>query len=201
VSEIDVIEMMRTCIAMRHLKTDEVPEDLIRKVVQAATYASNPGNSQNWKFVVVRDRARKERMATAVQAMLGSHFSGGPTGDASRDKMMAGARRLVEGFADVPVWIFVVGFNQYPPHDPNEKFVWSTVYPASQNLVLAARSLGLGTTFTTFHYVAEQKFRQELGLPDDAYLGTAIAMGYPEKKFASVNRKPVDEVICWETFS
>jgi nitroreductase len=79
---------MRTCIAMRHLKTDEVPEDIIKKVIQAATYASNPGNSQNWKFVVVRDRARKERMATAVQAMLGSHFSGGPTGDASRDKMM-----------------------------------------------------------------------------------------------------------------
>jgi nitroreductase len=71
VSEIDVIEMMRTCIAMRHLKTDEVPEDIIKKVIQAATYASNPGNSQNWKFVVVRDRARKERMATAVQAMLG----------------------------------------------------------------------------------------------------------------------------------
>ena len=70
-SEIDVIEMMRTCIAMRHLKTDEVPEDIIKKVIQAATYASNPGNSQNWKFVVVRDRARKERMATAVQAMLG----------------------------------------------------------------------------------------------------------------------------------
>ena len=69
-SEIDVIEMMRTCIAMRHLKTDEVPKDLIKKVIQAATYASNPGNSQNWKFVVVRDRARKERMATAVQAML-----------------------------------------------------------------------------------------------------------------------------------
>ena len=44
-SEIDVIEMMRTCIAMRHLKADEVPEDLIKKVVQAATYASNPGNS------------------------------------------------------------------------------------------------------------------------------------------------------------
>lgn len=199
--EIDAIEMMRTCIAMRHLKSDEVPEDVIVQIVRAATYASNPGNSQNWRFIVVRDRARKERLAEAVQSSIGNRFSGGLTGDASRDKMMAGARRLVEGFADVPVWIFVVGFNRYPPNDPNVNFVWSTVYPASQNLVLAARSLGLGTTFTTFHYLAEQRFREELDLPDDAYLGTAIAMGYPEKKFAPVNRLPVEDVIRWETYS
>ena len=100
-AETDVIETMRTCIAMRHLKTDEVPEHLIKHVIQAATYASNPGNSQNWKFIVVRDRERKERMATAVQAMLGSHFSGGPTGDASRDKMMV---VLVASLRDSPMY-------------------------------------------------------------------------------------------------
>ena len=200
-SDTNAIDLMQTCIAMRHLKADEVPETLITQVIQAATYASNPGNSQNWKFIVVRDRARKERLGATVQTVMGSRFASGPTGDVSRDKMMAGAQRLVEGFAEVPVWIFVIGFNRYPPHEPNEKFVWSTVYPASQNLVLAARSLGLGTTFTTFHYVAEQKFREELGLPEDAYLGTAIAMGYPEKKFVKVNRRPVEDVICWEQFS
>lgn len=192
---------MRTCIAMRHLLADEVPEEMIVDVVRAATYASNPGNSQNWRFIVVRDRARKERLAAVVQATLGARFSGEPSGDASRDKMMAGARRLVEGFADVPVWIFVVGINAYPPHDPNEAFVWSTVYPASQNLVLAARSMGLGTTFTTFHYLAPEVFRSELEIPDNAHIGTAIAMGFPEKRFAPVNRRPVSDVIRWERFS
>ncbi|MBM3827343.1 MAG: nitroreductase family protein [Actinobacteria bacterium] len=197
----DIREVMRTCIAMRHLKTDEVPEQMIIDVVRAATYASNPGNSQNWRFVVVRDRDRKERLASHVRATMGARFSGEPTGDESRDKMMAGARRLVEGFADVPVWIFVIGLNAYPPQAPNESFVWSTVYPASQNLVLAARALGLGTTFTTFHLVAPDAFRAELGVPNDAHIGTSIALGFPEKKFTSVNRKAVSEVIRWERFS
>jgi len=197
----DIMEVMRTCIAMRHLKTDEVPEQMIIDVVRAATYASNPGNSQNWRFVVVRDRDRKERLASHVRATMGARFSGEPTGDESRDKMMAGARRLVEGFADVPVWIFVIGLNAYPPQAPNESFVWSTVYPASQNLVLAARALGLGTTFTTFHLVAPDAFRAELGVPNDAHIGTSIALGFPEKKFTSVNRKAVSEVIRWERFS
>ena len=197
----DIVEVMRTCIAMRHLKPDEVPEEMIVDVVRAATYACNPGNSQNWRFIVVRDRARKERLASHVRATLGTRFAGEPTGDESRDKMMAGARRLVEGFAEVPVWIFVVGINGYPPQAPNEAFVWSTVYPASQNLVLAARSMGLGTTFTTFHFLAQEAFRAELEIPDNAHIGTAIAMGFPEKKFASVNRRPVGDVIRWETYS
>jgi len=76
--------------------------------------------------------------------------------------------------------------------------VWSAVYPASQNLILAARGLGLGTTFTTFHMVAEPVVRETLGLPDDVLIGTTLCVGYPDRPFGPVARKPVAEVIHWD---
>ncbi len=76
--------------------------------------------------------------------------------------------------------------------------MWSAVYPASQNLILAARGLGLGTTFTTFHMVAEPVVRETLGLPDDVLIGTTLCVGYPDRPFGPVTRKPVSEVIHWD---
>jgi nitroreductase len=59
---------------------------------------------------------------------------------------------------DVPAIIFVCGPVAYPPNAPMEQFVWSALYPAAQNLIVAARSLGLGTTFTTFHMFMEASY-------------------------------------------
>jgi nitroreductase len=71
------------------------------------------------------------------------------------------------------------------------------VYPASQNLILAARGLGLATTFTTFHMAAEPVVRETLGLPDDVLIGTTLCIGYPDQPFGRVVRRPVGDVIHW----
>jgi nitroreductase len=194
----EALEALETARAMRYLKPDPVPEELLRKLVWAATRASSPGNSQGWEFVVVRERATKERLGAAVCERMGRGIRAMPTDDDMQRRMITGAGHLLEHFADVPAWIVICGRKLYPPQAPSEAMVWSTVYPAGQNLIVAARALGLGATFTTFHLAAEQEFREALGIPAEVYLGVSAAVGYPARKHGPVNRKPVDEVLHWE---
>lgn len=195
----DVFEAMETCRAIRYLRPDPVPEELIRRLIYAATRASNPGNSQGWEFVALRDRSAKERIGTAVaEAMAPAWGQLDDQGDPVLRRMFRGAEHLVTNFAEIPLWVVVCGRKIYPPQAPDERFVWSTVYPAAQNLVLGARALGLGSTFTTFHQVAEPKFREVLSIPPEVYLASTIAVGYPDRPFGPVVRKPVDDVLHWD---
>jgi nitroreductase len=194
----DALEALETARAMRYLKPDPVPEALLEKLVWAATRASSPGNTQGWEFVVVRERATKERLGAAVRERMGSGIRAMPTDDDMQRRMITGAGHLLEHFADVPAWIVICGRKIYPPQAPSEAMVWSTVYPAGQNLIVAARALGLGATFTTFHLAAEKEFRDALGIPPELYLGVSVAVGYPARAHGSVKRKPVEEVIHWE---
>jgi nitroreductase len=70
------------------------------------------------------------------------------------------------------------------------QFVWSALYPAAQNLIVAARSLGLGTTFTTFHMFMESELRELLGIPKEIKFGVIIPVGWPQNDFVKVKRKP-----------
>jgi nitroreductase/uncharacterized protein YciI len=192
-----VLEALETCRAIRYLRPDPVPDALVERVLRAATQASNPGNSQAWAFVVVRDRERRRRLREAIEAAMR------PTLDAMRAapldrkqrRLLDGAAHLAQHLDRAPVIIAVCARNLYPPHAPQEMFVWSAVYPASQNLIVAARALGLGTTFTTLHTVAEKAVREVLELPDDVYLGTLIPMGWPDRPFGPVARRPLSEVV------
>lgn len=195
----DAIEAMETCRAIRYLKPDPVPEELIRKLIHAATRASNPGNSQAWEFVVLRDQKKKERIGKAIAQAMGPAIAAmDDGGDPVQRRMLRGAANVIENFASFPVVILVCSRNIYPPQAPNETFVWSAVYPAAQNLIVAARSLGLGSTFTTLHLAAEPVFRETLSIPPDVLLGACIPVGYPDRPFGLVVRKPIDDVLHWD---
>lgn len=195
----DVIEAMETCRAIRYFKPDPIPEEIIRKVIYAATRAPSPGNSQGWDFVVVRDPALKAQIAEAIGAPFGQMRAVMPALDDPEVKLMTeGADHLVSSLGQVPVLIFVCGAPCYPPQAPMEQFVWPTLYPATQNLLVAARSLGLGTTLTTFHMLAQAQIRSLLGIPDDVRIAATVPMGWPERPFGTVKRKPVDEVVHWD---
>ena len=197
----DALEAIRTCTAMRYLKPDPVPEPLIRQVLEHATCASSPGNSQGWDFVVVRDAAKR----AAIGKLVGEKFRAFMPDPASepdpvRQRMLRGARHLVERLGQAPVLIFVCGRPVYPPQKPSSDWIPSTVYPAAQNLIVAARALGLGTVFTTFHMFCEAPIRALLGLPDTHRIQVTIPLGFPEKKFGPVKRRPLDEVVHWDRF-
>lgn len=195
----DVFEAMGTARAIRYLKPDPVDPELIEKLIWAATRASSPGNSQGWDFVVITDPDAKASIGGAVDDAMAGIFRE-PPADADRSVrlMLNGARALAGSLATAPVLILVCGRMVYPPGNPDEMLVWSACYPAAQNLIVAARALGLGATFTTFQRRAEQVVRGTLGIPDDVRMAALIPVGWPDREHGPVNRKPVEEVIHWD---
>lgn len=195
----DVFEAMGTARAIRYLEPEPVDRELIEKLIWAATRASSPGNSQAWDFVVVTDTERKARIGGAIsEAVSGAIRDPGPDADRSTRLMLRGARALADGLATAPVLILVCGRLVYPPGNPDERAVWSACYPAAQNLIVAARALGLGATFTTFQRRAEGVVRDTLAIPDDVRMAALVPVGWPARPHGPVSRKPVEEVVHWD---
>jgi len=197
----NVIETMETCSAARYLKPDPVPQELIERVIYAATCASSPGNSQEWDFIVIRDPEAKQKIRDLLVPRFRAMGVGPPRTGQVSSGMIAGAMHLAETLNEIPAIIFVCGPAAYPPNAPIELFVWSALYPAAQNLIVAARSLGLGTTFTTFHMFMESELRELLGIPQDIKFGVMIPIGWPQNEFVKVKRKPISNVIHWDKWS
>lgn len=200
-SGVDALTALHTCIAMRYLRPDPVPDALLRRVLAGATCASSPGNCQGWQFVVVREAERRRRIAEAVVAALKPLLPPVPSdGDPSRRRMLAGAHHLLDHLHEAPVLVFVCGAPVYPPGSPSADWIPSTLYPAAQNLIVAARALGLGTVFTTFHRMAEPRVRAILGVPPEVQIAVTIPLGFPARPFRPVKRKPLEQVVHFETW-
>lgn len=198
----DVIEAMETCTAMRYFKPDPVPQDVLEQLIYAATRASNPGNSQGWEFLVIDDPSIKQPIGEKVLAGMAPFFAARPPGkDDVEERMLVGAEHLAKNFADVPAWIVCMARKVYPPHDPQDSFMHSTIYPAAQNLIVAARALGVGTCFTTFPGNAEPEIRSLCNVPDDLHLFVYVAVGYPDRAFKPVKRKPVSDVLTFNRYT
>lgn len=190
---------------MRHLLPDPVPDDTLRELLEAATCAPSPGNSQGWDFVVVRAPEPRTSLATilrdGVRPLLppvpaASEASDGAA--ASRRRLLASAHHLLDHALEVPVWILVCGRPVYPAASPSADWIAPAVYPAAQNLLLAARGLGLGATFTTWHMPSEAAVRELLGIPADARIAVTVPVGWPARPFGPVRRKPLDQVVHWD---
>ena len=191
----DVFEAMGTCRAMRVLKPDPVPPELIDRILWAATRAPSPGNSQGWDFVVVDEAEPKARIGAAVRAAMADRVAAMPRPDRTMRLMLDGTAKMIDTLDRAPVLVFVTGPVIYPPGAPREAFTWSALYPAAQNILLAARALGLGSVFTTLHMTAEPTVREVLGLPDGIRIAATIPIGWPEGKFGPVNRRPVEDFV------
>ena len=191
----DVFEAMGTCRAMRMLRPDPVPQELIERVLWAATRAPSPGNSQGWDFVVVDAAEPKARIGEAIRGAMAERVAAMPRPDRTMRLMLDGTAKLVDTLHRAPLIVFVTGPVIYPAAAPMEHYVWSALYPAAQNIVLAARALGLGSVFTTLHRNAEPTVRDVLGIPDSIRIAATIPIGWPEGKFGPVNRRPVDDFV------
>jgi nitroreductase len=189
----DLFEAMETCRAIRYLRPDPVAEELVDKVIWAATRAPSPGNSQGWDFVIVTNPQKKQVIGDAIEAAMAPRIAAMPRGDRTTKLMLDGALNLATTISKCPVLIFVCGPVIYPPQRPMESFTWSAIYPAAQNLILAARALGLGTVFSTLHHVAEPLIRETLEIPARIQIGVTIPMGWPDRPFGPVARRPISQ--------
>jgi nitroreductase len=186
---------METCRAMRWLRPDPVEPALVERLVWAATRAPSPANTQDWGFVVVDDAAAKQRIGDAVRQAMVEYVAALPRPDRTHRLMLDGTAHLLDTLAVAPVLILVCGGVHYPQGRPDEQMTWSALYPAAQNLLLAARGLGLGAVFTTLHRAADPVVREVLAIPDDVRIAATIPVGWPDRPFGPVVRRPVADVI------
>lgn len=194
----DVFDAMGTCRAIRYFRPDPVPDELLDQVIWAATRAPSPGNTQEWDFVVVTDPSQRARVGEVLRDALAERLgrlAAMPRESESERLMVEGAANLAATIGDAPVIVLVCGPVRYPAGHPDERFTWSALYPAAQNLIVAARALGLGSTFTTFHHAAEHGLRRVLGIPDEVRIGATIPLGWPAREFGPVRRRPIEHFV------
>lgn len=198
--ERDIFYILKTMRAMRRLKTDPVPEDIIRKIVSAAVTAPNVGNRQNWRFIIVKDRGIKERVQHYYKRALDEFIApqyqhGSPPSGVTRqqyDQQLEAVMYLTDHFHDAPVWI--VACLEKLDHPET---IWSgaSIYPAVQNILIAARTLGLGAVLTTRHTLYSAEVDAILGIPAGARSYAIIPIGYPVGRFGPVRRRPLKDVV------
>jgi nitroreductase len=195
----DLFDAMSTQRAMRRLKPDPVPDSVIRQLLDLAICAPSGGNRQGWSFVVVRDPATRARLGELYREAWGELIKLPYYADASKappdspaGRMLASARHLSEHLGEAPVLILaciVVDAGTRP-----NLTTGASVYPAVQNLMLAARALGIGSCLTTIHRFRDPQVKALLGIPADVETAALIPLGYPRGKFGPPPRRPVTEV-------
>jgi nitroreductase len=125
-----------------------------------------------------------------------NYFGGKDALSHTQRLMLKGVAHLGRVMADVPLHIAVCSKVEFPRADPDPMlYVWSTLYPAAQNILLAARALGLGACLTTWQSHCGPLIRGTLGIPEDVHIACYLAIGWPTAKFGPVVRRPIEQHI------
>jgi nitroreductase len=191
----ETLAMMGQARAMRRLRSDPVDPPLVDALLWAGTRAASPNNSQLWRFVVVTDEAVRAAIADALLPFTEWVDSLGPPTDPSDARIRRESRHLIVHIGSAPVLIFVCAEHSYPSRGPDVRYLWSVTNTASQNIIVAARSLGLGATLTMMQVGNQDGVRRVLGIPDGIEVGSLIPIGWPDRPFGPVHRKPIAEVV------
>jgi nitroreductase len=198
----DVFEIMHTTRSMRRLKPDPVPDELIGQILEAGLCAANGGNVQPWRFMVVKDGAIKENLQRyykkAFDESVGPRYRGQPPAGVTRERYArqgSAVEYLTDHFAEAPVWIVACLEEATPSRSSG-----ANIYPAVQNMLLAIRALGLGSTLTTRHLLYEAETERILGLPPNVHSYAILPIGYPMGKFGPVSRRAMSDVVFGDRY-
>ncbi len=199
---VGLLEGICTTRAIRRYRDEPVPESALRHMLFAATRAPSGSNRQPFRFLVLADgpkaRAAKALVGSAArQAWAGKRAADGyDEGSGARaDSPKAAMARTMQEYVDrldsVPVLVLGCMVRHRPPYAVEG----ASIYPACQNLLLAARALGYGGVMTSWHLFVEAELRQLLGVPDDVFMAAAITIGRPEGRHGPVRRRPLQELV------
>jgi nitroreductase len=188
-SDISLFEAIDTQRAIRHFAAQPVSDESISTILQSAVHAPNGGNRQPWHFLVVRDRESKMRLG---QWYLKA-WEAAVTGDMRTEQPYRSGGDLGRNMPDTPVVILVC-------QRTDSASTGSSIFPAVQNLLLAARGLGLGTVLTTLHTAYESEVKEYFGIPEDFETVAMIPIGYPSQgeRFGRPRRRPLEEITSYE---
>ncbi len=199
---LDLLTGMATTRAIRRIAPDPIPDDDLSSILWHATRAPSGTNRQPTRFVVLRNG----ETAAAAKAVLGRGFRAGwaaKIGDAGygegsaldptspKGRQRAAMQHFVDHFEEIPVVVLPCLVRYREPY-PGEG---ASVYPACQNLLLAARALGYGGVMTGWHATVEPELRDVLGIPDEVVISATIPLGRPLGGHGPVRRLPLRDVV------
>lgn len=202
-TEVGLYEGLCTTRAIRRYLPEDVSEEDLAKILFAATRAPSGSNRQIARFLVLR----RIPEARAPREVLGRGFreswsakrgrdrydeGSGTEADSPKARQARTVQRYVDAFEDVPVVVLVcagvrsgeLGFLD-----------GGSVYPACQNLLLAARALGYGGVMSVWHMAVHDELRESLGIPPDVVIAATITLGRPEGRHGPVRRRPLGEAV------
>ena len=188
-------EAIFTLRAIRRLRPDPIPDEDLRNVLEAAIRAPSGGNSQPWHFLVIQDTGLRTQFGILYrEAWWAKRKDEGvrgpediPAGKGTRQSAM----RLADEIGQAPVIVLVCA-------TAKGRGPMASIIPAVQNLLLAARSLGIGGTITTLHSQVEERVHSLFGIPDTAQVVYCVPLGYPRGRFGPTQRKPLSEVCSYD---
>jgi nitroreductase len=207
-AEVALYEAMRTTRAVRRLRPDPIPDAVLRRVIEAATWAPSGGNRQPWRIIAVRDAEKKQRMRDLYHGPWERYARAqrhqleqlSPEARARSERTLRAADYLATHFDRAPV-ILVVCFHpellMITDSSLGRPSVvgGASVYPAVQNLLLACRAEGLGCVLTTLLCLSEPDIRTLLEIPEPWGTCAFVPIGYPlGTGHGPVTRKPVDDM-------
>ena len=189
--EIGLFEAMYTQRALRYLKPDPIPDELIKKVLDAGIRAPSGGNAQPWAFIVIKDPDTRRKIWEYYQKVpRPSH------GENTRSEKQAAesAAHLTDHLHEAPVFILACLHHDGSPSNISRG---ASIYPAVQNMLLAARGLGLGSVLTTRQRRGfEGQIKEMLGIPENVETAALLPLGFPQDgyRYGPTTRLPVEEV-------
>lgn len=193
-------EAMTTQRSVRRVLPDDVDDDIVVACIELALKAPTGSNGQNWEFVVVRDPrvkgelAAQYRKAWRVYGGIGERVT---AGDEAMARIIRAVDWQVVHFEEVPVVVVAClsGPGRFVPASVGQSTHYGSVYPSVQNLLLAARSVGLGASLVTLPLWNQCSARRILGLPLSVQPVCAVALGWPRGRYGPTSRRPVGDVV------
>jgi nitroreductase len=205
--DMPLLEAMMTQRAIRRVLPDPVDDAVVLKCIELALRAPTGNDGQNWEFIVVKDRDVKEKLAKryrqAWMIQKGVVLRYAVAHDASMAKIVRAVQWQVDHFAEIPVLVVAclrLGARQgrlpvvRMPHVAESGY-WGSIYPSVQNLLLAARAMGLGASLITLPLWNQTSARKILDLPHAVTPCCIVPLGWPAGRYGPTTRKPVEEVV------
>jgi nitroreductase len=203
--DVPTLEAIRTLRSMRNLKRDPLDPQIVRVILEAAGKAPSGGNTQPWEFIVVTDPVVKEKLRDLVVEGLEIYANSNllipkdkVVGFLSSDNPVV---RMAQNTDKVPVLILTCLNAKRARRFTDEWSVleeqanWASVFPAVENLLLAARALGFGTAISIFPLFKMKELKQLFSLPEYAKPAILVYLGYPAAPFSEPKRLPIEDFI------
>ena len=200
--DVSLLDGIATTRAIRRYRDEPVPEDVLAQILFAATRAPTGSNRQPFRFVVLTDgpnaRQAKALIATGAQGAWGHKREtdkydegSGARDDSPKARMARTMQAYVDNFEQVPVLILPCLVRYREPNS----FEGASIYPACQNILLAARALGYGGVLTGWNALVDEELRALLGVPDEVFIAGTITLGKPQGGHGPVRRRPIAELV------